>query len=100
MKHTLFSRFAFWTISILAGTLLTLSLPLGGADPSRCYSIRDPDTRRMCIAQAKKDRTACYGIRSRDRRYLCLALVTGDKQQCYNIRDQDQKNKCVALTGK
>lgn len=66
------------------------------ADSSQCYSIRDPDARRYCLAETRQNRSDCYAIQNPDERSHCLATVGGHKSDCYRIRDADERHRCLA----
>ena len=47
-------------------------------------------------SQKKKD-TYCYSIREADSKNLCLAQIKNQKSYCYSIQSSDIKNQCLAI---
>ena len=40
-----------------------------------CYSIREPDSKNLCLAQIKNQKSYCYSIQSNDIKNHCLAIL-------------------------
>lgn len=79
-------------------TLLSLTLlaTLAQAAATDCYSIKDKDKQRYCLASAKGDASRCYSIRDHDAKQLCLAEIKGNRSSCYSIKDKDTQRLCLA----
>ncbi|MBM5458694.1 hypothetical protein H8F21_14085 [Pseudomonas sp. P66] len=80
-------------------TLLSLTLlaAFAQADAScNCYSIKDMDKQRYCLASVKGDPSRCYSIRAHDGKQLCLAETKGTRSTCYSIKDKDTQRLCLA----
>lgn len=86
-------------VAMRVWALLLAGLCAGAqADPSRCYSIIDPDQKNHCLASVKGQKSYCYSVREADTRNLCLAQTSGQRSYCYSIRAQDARNYCLAMT--
>lgn len=66
------------------------------ADTSSCYSISNQDSKNICLAQAKHEKSYCYSVNDKDRKNYCLAVVGNEKSYCYSISSRDAKNDCLA----
>lgn len=77
-------------------TLLLISSISAYADASNCYSISNQDSKNICLAQTKHEKSYCYSVSDRDRKNYCLAVVGNEKSYCYSISSSDAKNECLA----
>lgn len=82
-------------IAILIIGLAGSGNTLAGA--SNCYSIQNSDSKNLCLANAKNQKSYCYSIHESDTKNFCLAKVGDQKSNCYSIRSNDLKNQCLAL---
>jgi hypothetical protein len=67
------------------------------ANPSHCYSIQNQDSKNLCLALVKKEKSNCYSIRSADLKNMCLAQTGEQRSNCYSIQSSDMKNLCLAM---
>jgi len=42
---------------------------------SYCFSVKDADTKNMCLANVMKEKSYCYSIKLHDMKQQCLAQV-------------------------
>jgi hypothetical protein len=42
---------------------------------SYCYSVKDTDTKNMCLANVLGQQSYCYSIKANDMKHQCLAQV-------------------------
>ncbi len=77
-------------------TLLLITSLNTLADASSCYSISNQDSKNICLAQAKHEKSYCYSVSDSDRKNYCLAVVGNEKSYCYSISSKDAKNDCLA----
>ncbi len=77
-------------------TALTIFSAGAYAGASSCYSISNQDSKNLCLAQAKHEKSYCYSVNDRDRKNYCLAIVGNEKSYCYSISSSDAKNECLA----
>ncbi|MGB4021102.1 MAG: hypothetical protein WBL30_02800 [Limnohabitans sp.] len=42
---------------------------------SYCFSVKDADTKNMCLANVMAQRSYCYSIKTNDMKQQCLAQV-------------------------
>lgn len=61
-----------------------------------CWSIRDYDSQRMCLAKTKNDTGYCWQIRDNDQQKYCLATIKKDRSYCWQIRSNDLKQMCLS----
>ena len=62
-----------------------------------CWSIKDYDLQRKCLAETKKDASYCWQIKDYDSQRECLAKEKNDKSYCWQIKNNDRKQACLAL---
>lgn len=68
------TRTLIWigVVVVFAFLMLVVIFGYGNkAHASECYSIRDEDTRRACLAYERQDPNDCTSIRDPDRRIIC-----------------------------
>ena len=61
-----------------------------------CWSIKDYDLQRKCLAETKKDASYCWQIKDYDSQRECLAKEKNDKSYCWQIKNNDRKQACLA----
>lgn len=80
----------------MSKTLILLSLILmptiAFAD---CWSIKDYDLQRKCLAEANNDSSYCWQIKDYDSQRECLAKQKKDKSYCWQIKNNDRKQLCL-----
>ena len=71
--------------ALRAATLVALATLLTATTTraSDCYSIKDPDQRNQCLAEAQGQPSYCYSIRDPDERARCLAASKSEPSRCY-----------------
>ena len=79
---------------ILIVSLFALMPLVAHAD---CWSIKNYDMQRKCLAETKKDSSYCWQIKDYDSQRECLAKQKNDKSYCWQIKDNDRKHACLAL---
>jgi|LauGreDrversion4_2_1035121.scaffolds.fasta_scaffold162000_2 hypothetical protein len=85
-------------MSIKVGLAFLLSTTAVFASPaSYCYSIQNQDSKNLCLALVKKEKSNCYSIGSSDLKNMCLAQVGEQRSNCYSIQSFDMKNLCLAM---
>jgi len=84
-------------LQILCGVTLSALCTPPYANPSHCYSIQNQDSKNLCLALVKKDRSNCYSIGSSDLKNMCLAQVGEQRSNCYSIQSSDMRNLCLAM---
>ena len=50
-------------------------LPSQKKTDNYCYSIREADSKNICLAQTKNQKNYCYSIQSSDIKNHCLAIL-------------------------
>ena len=84
-------------LQILCGVTLSALCTFAYANPSHCYSIQNQDSKNLCLALVKKEKSNCYSIGSSDLKNMCLAQVGEQRSNCYSIQSSDMKNLCLAM---
>ena len=84
-------------LRILCGAILSALCIFSYANPSHCYSIQNQDSKNLCLALVKKERSNCYSIGSSDLKNMCLAQLGEQRSNCYSIQSSDMKNLCLAM---
>ena len=88
------------TANLIRSIQIVLPLLVNGAalaNPSHCYSIENQDSKNLCLALVKKEKSNCYSIGSSDLKNMCLAQTGEQRTNCYSIQSSDMKNLCLAM---
>ena len=66
---------------------------------TNCYSIHNNDDRNLCLAVSNyKYKNMCFGIKILDTKNLCLAMTYQSKTSCFSIKNKDKRNLCLGVT--
>ena len=84
-------------LRVLFGVTLSILCISAYANLSHCYSIQNQDSKNLCLALVKKEKSNCYSIGSSDLKNMCLAQVGEQRSNCYSIQSSDMKNLCLAM---
>lgn len=76
--------------------LMAMATQSAYGQSSQCYSIKDSDLKKECLAITRNNPSQCYSIKDKDLKNSCLARVKNQKSSCYSIKDKDQKSRCLA----
>ena len=63
---------------------------------ANCWSIKNYDLQRKCLAETKNDASYCWQIKDYDSQRECLAKQKNDKSYCWQIKNNDRKQACLA----
>ena len=60
---------------LTCGFVMVLTFAFAGSAwaSSNCYNIKSRDTKNMCLAKLKRQKSYCYNIKSRDQKNMCLS---------------------------
>lgn len=88
-------QFCLWLV-IVSMCIAVVPAVAQADNSSDCYSIRDKDKQRYCLASVNGKPSRCYSIQDHDDKQLCLAEIKGQRSTCYTIRDKDTQRLCLA----